>query len=473
MAGRPLSRSSARIAARVWRGLVGPALMATLLLATPAPAAPRTQSGVLADGTPYRMDLPDNWNGALLLDLDYVTRPDPTADPRYSLLLSRGYAVGGVSRAKTGWAVPSSVDNLIATLGLFETAYGKPKWAIAFGGSLGGHTAATAVNIHSDRFVGAMAMCSSPAGAVAIWNGKLDALFVAKTLLAPKSDLPTVDVPADFATTSLPAWQAVLKAAQATPQGRARIALAAVLGQLPTWSNPAKPEPAASDIAAQEDGLFDSLSAGPLPVVAQAMSSRRQITTLAGGNVSWTTGVDYRAALARLPERSLVAALYRQAGLSLDRDLDALARAPRIAASPKAIGYLAPQVFDGDLKVPVLTLNATGDQIASVAATEAYAAQVRAAGRGAMLRQVYTESAGHCAFSPAEVAAAADTLKARLETGKWPDTSPPAMSARAKAIGAGPVRFVAYQPDPFLRPFSVADSRRVKREADRGETTAH
>ena len=141
----------------------------------PAHAATRSQSGVLADGTAYRMDVPDNWNGALLLDLDYATRPDPTGEPRNALLLSRGYAMAGVTRLKTGWAVPSSVDNLIATLGLFEHAYGKPKWAIAFGGSLGGHTSATAVNIHPERFAGAVAMCSSPAGAIGIWNGKFDA----------------------------------------------------------------------------------------------------------------------------------------------------------------------------------------------------------------------------------------------------------------------------------------------------------
>ena len=80
-------------------------------------------------------------------------------------------------------------------------------------------------------------------------------------------------------------------------------------------------------------------------------------------------------------------ALYRQAGLSLDHDLDTLAAAPRVAADPKAIVYMAPQVFDGALKDPVIAMGATGDQIAPVAGEEAYMrAAARAAGHGAMLR---------------------------------------------------------------------------------------
>jgi hypothetical protein len=312
-------------------------------------------------------------------------------------------------------------------------------------------------------------MCGSPAGAVRTWNGKLDALFVAKTLLAPDADLPLVDVPADFAQTSVPAWKAMFTKAQQTPEGRARIALAGVLGQLPTWSNPAKPEPAPGDIAGREAGFYDAYVADALPLAGQAMSSRRQITALAGGNVSWTTGVDYRAELNRLPERHLVEALYKQAGLSLDKDLDRLAAAPRIAADPKAVLYLAPQVFSGDLKVPVITLHATGDQIAPAAGSQAYGAAAKAAGRAAMLRQVYTDSAGHCAFTPEEVAVVADTLRARLKTGAWPDTSATALNARAKALGTDPARFIRYTPDPYLRTFTVQDLGEMERRAGLGQ----
>ena len=123
----------------------------------------------------------------------------------------------------------------------------------------------------------------------------MDALFVAKTLLAPTSDLPIIDIPADFEKTALPAWKVMLEEAQKTPQGRARIALASVLGGLPDWASMANPRPADIDFDARQAGYYEAFAGGRLAAVAQMMSSRRQINTLYGGNISWNTGVDYKA----------------------------------------------------------------------------------------------------------------------------------------------------------------------------------
>ena len=40
--------------------------LVVIALAAPVGAATEVTSGVLADGTPYRIDYPDNWNGTLL-----------------------------------------------------------------------------------------------------------------------------------------------------------------------------------------------------------------------------------------------------------------------------------------------------------------------------------------------------------------------------------------------------------------------
>ena len=47
-----------------------------------------------------------------------------------------------------------------------------------------------------------------------------------------------------------------MAAAQQTPQGRARLALIAALGDTPGWFTPLSPEPAATDYAAQEANQF-------------------------------------------------------------------------------------------------------------------------------------------------------------------------------------------------------------------------
>src|SRR5690606_12927201 len=115
-------------------------------------------------------------------------------------------------------------------------------------------------------------LCGGLSGSVGQWQSKLDAVYVAKMLLAPDDpNLPVINVPDDFATTARPAWLAMFAKAQQTPEGRARIALAAVLGQLPTWSVASKPKPAGWDLAALQEGLYDSLAGGPLPLIGQAM----------------------------------------------------------------------------------------------------------------------------------------------------------------------------------------------------------
>ncbi len=74
-----------------------------------------------------------------------------------------------------------------------------------------------------------------------------------------------------------------------------------------------------------------------------------------GGNLSSNVNVDYGAALQPLKAAAMVRELYRQAGLDLDADLAVLKRAPRLSADQKAIAWAASQVWDGDLKIPVLT----------------------------------------------------------------------------------------------------------------------
>jgi hypothetical protein len=69
-----------------------------------------------------------------------------------------------------------------------------------------------------------------------------------------------------------------------------------------------------------------------------------------------------------------------------------------------------------------------------------------------MLRQVYTNSAGHCGFSAAEVVAAVETVAARLKAGQWGDTTDPdRMNAVAQALNLGSARFIPYTPDTFVR----------------------
>jgi len=427
-------------------------------------AAATTTTGTLADGTAFRIDYPEQFNGTLLVSLDYASGNPNSAQTQ--ALLARGFALSGTTRAVTGWDVAASTDNQVEVVRRFTAEHGPAAHRIVFGSSLGAHTGAVVVQARPDVFSGAVLMCGGLSGTVAQWQTKLDAVYVAKMLLAPDDPaLPVIGIPNDFAAAARPAWLAMLAKAQQTPEGRARIALAAVIGQLPTWANPAKPKPDDWDAAALQQGLYDSLAGGPLPTIGQAMSSRNELERRSGGNISSNAGVDYGEILSRVANSDIVRQLYREASLNLDDDLRTLAKSPRYTADPQAIVWVEAGVFDGELEVPVLTVNNIGDNISAVSAQTAYQHAVDRTGASQMLRQTYVESAGHCGFSAAEAIAAVETLRDRLTTGRWDDAdNPHKLNALARSLNLGAARFIHYEPAELARPFTACDLQQIKRK---------
>jgi hypothetical protein len=77
----------------------------------------------------------------------------------------------------------------------------------------------------------------------------------------------------------------------------------------------------------------------------------------------------------------------------------------------------------------------------------------RAAGTSHLLRMLYVQAPGHGTFTIAEVGAALAAMTDRIETGRWPQTGPAAMSRRGAALDASPARFADFDPGPGYRPF--------------------
>jgi len=425
--------------------------------AVPCPEASAGQvsciAGNLGDGTPYRFVKPGRWNGAVLVDLDFAA--DAGATPLTTQLLERGFAVGGTTRTITNWRIAQAIDNQAAALDKFEAAFGPARWSIAEGRSMGGFVAAGVAQVHPERFDAAVPMCGGLGGSVGQWNQKLDTVFTLATLQFPGSSLPVTGIPADVPGAQAQ-WVAALSAAQKTPEGRARLALAAVIGQLPGWGLAADgtttPVPGKRDVAGVENGMFLALAGGPLPYIGQAMSSRRAIEQVTGGNPSWNTGVDYTRQFAQADEsrRDVVRRLYADAGLDLGKDFRQLASAPRIPADPAAVSAFAKGiVFTGELRIPVLTVNGIGDQISTVAQQQSYGELARRRGNAPLLRQTYVRTAGHCTFTVGEQVAAIGSMLDRLRTGHWPDVSPRTMNRQA-----GDGRYLSYTPPRFNRAYS-------------------
>src|SRR5271157_4852508 len=199
-------------------------------------------TGTLADGATYVIDVPPIWNGTLLLySHGYVVpgSPNPATDVGDPLtggyMLAAGYALAGSSYATTGWAVQQAIPDQIATLDTFESAIGTPIKTIAWGHSLGGMITAGLVQEYPQRFNAALPMCGVLSGGVGTWNGSLDVAFAFNTLVAGGS-LQVVDI--TNPDQNLTDAEEILAGAAASPQGQARVALAAALGDLPGWLDP-------------------------------------------------------------------------------------------------------------------------------------------------------------------------------------------------------------------------------------------
>jgi pimeloyl-ACP methyl ester carboxylesterase len=455
---------------------LGPAAAPALAATQPAATAHAAQSlnGTLPDGATWKIEVPANWNGTLFLySHGYVTpgSPNPATDAGDPLtaaaMLAQGFALAGSSYATTGWAIQQALPDQISTLDIFDSQVGHPKRTIAWGHSLGGIITAGLIQTYPHRFAGALPMCGVLSGGVATWNTALDAAFAFQQLVDPSVQVVNITVPPSNPTQNLAAAEAAAAAAQATPQGQARLALTAALGDTPGWFTPLSPEPAANDFATQEANQFKWESQVDFPF---AFFLRAELEGRAGGNPSWNTGVNYFSDLRKSSDFAEVKALYKAAGLSLSNDLKTLNHAARISANPASVRYLKKNItFDGQLPGPVLTMHTVGDGLVVNQNEQAYSSVVRRAGDSALLRQIFVHRVGHCAFTPAETVTAAHVLLRRLSTGHWNDSAlqPSHLNGAATALGPSlnvfstggttlvptSPAFVTFHPTRYLRPF--------------------
>jgi len=465
---------------------LAPALLlaGAVAAAGPAGAAPATTTcpspivtgdtvlcGSFADGATYLIEVPPHWNKTLFLySHGYVTpgSANPATDVGDPVtggwLLANGFALAGSSYAMTGWSIQSALPDQIATLHAFRKAVGRPRHTIAWGHSLGGIITAGLIQDFPRDFDAALPMCGVLSGGVATWNTALDAEVAFQTLVDPSVSVVNITNPGG----NLTGAEGALATAQGTAAGRARIALGAALGDTPGWFTPLSPEPAANDFAGQEANQFKWDSQVDFPFV---FAFRAQLEQVAGGNPSWTTGVNFFQQFRRSASRAEVRALYKAAGLNLRADLRKLNQATRISAVPAAVRYLARNIaFNGRIHIPVLTMHTTGDGLVVPENEQAYDRVVHRAGRGALLRQTFIDRAGHCAFTPAETVAAVKVLLDRMHTGRWDNRAlrPASLNASAAALGPNfniffsggkvvPVApaYIHFRPKPYLRPFDL------------------
>jgi hypothetical protein len=409
------------------------------------------------DGAQYRVEVPPDWNGTLVVyshgvypkgylpePLGLTNRPETKPE-----LLDRGYALAASAYSKTyGFSAREAVRDQTALMDWFDRNVGVPKQIYSSGASAGGLNAILVAENNPHRVDGVLAMCGPLAGGEAMFTSLLDMRFTIRTLLAPELEVVRFTDPAS----NMAKAKQVIDAAVQTPEGRARLALASAYASIPGWTTVFQPR--STDTAEQIRQQTQYTQTLFLLAWGDLLADLEQH---AGGVPTGNVGVDYGRLLAKTSERNLVVRAYRDAGLDLSADLAKLAAAPRIAADPAAVQWLKRYgTPTGRGRVPVAALHPIGDGVGPEFVRDA----------AVPVRELYLNRAGHCQHTAAEEITALGVVQERAQTGRWPSTSPNVLNAKASRYpvqfhtlfdwlhdqnGTSQPSFARYQPKPLPR----------------------
>ena len=328
-------------------------------------------------GAVYQIEMPDDWNGRLVLFMHGYGELAPEAQVsapgiRTDLIL-HGYAWGASSFSSTSSIPGRSADETAALWDFFVQKYGRPDRTYVTGQSMGGAASHIAADRYGDRFDGALGLCGS-AGQTFGAEQQAD-FFVAAAYVAGVRQ-------AEFDAST-----------DAVKLINERI--------LPALDDPAAHR-------RWEDIMID-LTGGPRSF------DREGFHTEEGTN--WERAQILIASnLAPNADRTY------QLGPVSDVSSDEFNRdVIRLRVNDDLMGtFTGGEDTTGDLQIPLLSLHTTGDGQVPIHQAQILQQRVDAAGKSDLLVQRVFRDPGHCGFNYAEWEANLEALVGWVERGEKP-----------------------------------------------------
>jgi pimeloyl-ACP methyl ester carboxylesterase len=157
------------------RHLAAAAITVALMLAPASAHAQGHFEGDIGPGSSYEIDVPANWNGALVVYAHGIVPADlpvmpPSLQPEYNelriALLSSGFALAASSYSGNGWVLADAVRRTHQLSGLFQSKVGEPRRTFLMGASLGALVAVKLAETQARQYDGALALCGPVGGAL-------------------------------------------------------------------------------------------------------------------------------------------------------------------------------------------------------------------------------------------------------------------------------------------------------------------
>lgn len=339
------------------------------------------------DGGLYRVEIPDDWNGDLVL---YAHGYRPAAGARGATLsvgnspirehlIDEGYAWAASSYRCNGYVPGQGLEDTMALVDLFTGLNGGrgPGRVYLTGTSMGGHVTVLGMHEYPTSFAGGLAMCAAG-----------PALFDYFAAVGGAAEV----------ITGIQFTQAGLR--DETAQ------MAEVLGTPPDYTEKGR------ELASVEI----QISGGSRPFAMEGLESRFlgniSGSALAGGTSLSNRAVDTRGfTYAIEPGMGMSAATLQEQARRVTGD-DAI----RGANGP----YEELRAFDGEIERPLLTMHGTGDLFVPIFLERTLKDAVHAAGHDDLLVQRIYRIAGHCGFSQQEMTRSFDDLVGWVTAGARP-----------------------------------------------------
>jgi pimeloyl-ACP methyl ester carboxylesterase len=339
------------------------------------------------DGGLYRVEIPDHWNGDLVLyahgyraaagDNGATLRVGNS--PIREHLIQEGFAWAASSYRCNGYVPGQGLEDTRALVGLFTKFNGghAPGRVYLTGTSMGGHVTVLGMHQYPTSFAGGLAMCASGPGLFDYYSAVGAAAEVITGVRFTKDSLRDETTKID-----------------------------GILGRPPDYTDKGR------ELASVEI----QISGGSRPFAMEGLQSRFfgniSGSALAGGTSPSDRAVDTRGFTYQIePGLGISAATLNE-------------QARRKAGDPAMRGANGPyeelRPFDGRIARPLLTMHGTGDLFVPIFLERVLKDAVHAAGHDDLLVQRIYRIAGHCGFSGQEMTKSFDDLVAWVTAGKRP-----------------------------------------------------
>jgi pimeloyl-ACP methyl ester carboxylesterase len=352
------------------------------------------------NGVPYRIRVPANWNGTLLVYAHgYTGQPIPAlallpAD--VTTLLSRGFALAASKFGGTGWNVKEGLQNTANLTAAFREMVGHPQRTIMWGGSMGGLMALGMIEKFPGLYDGAIALCPPAAGTPRRFDLGLDIALAYAVAFGWNPEWGTPGDIRDDLNFSIEVLPYLPPAT--TNEQIGRWEFIRLVNKMP------------------KDSYYAPLNFR-VSNMNFAMAVRAELEHRAGGPVAENIGRVYALSDA---DKATV----RGFGVEPDVLLAQMNANTIYAAYPNARNYVEHYVNPtGRITRPVITLHTKGDSLAIPGHESAYRAVVEQKGNGNLLVQQFTDGIAHCYFTSEQDIAAVDAMMHWLDTGNRPDAS--------------------------------------------------